>query len=198
MTKFYVSVLARPHHSMFVNHGHVYTAAWRRGHNQWIKATKRLLPSDQNKVPTLQLWMRLLRCMYRASQQVSQKAESICLENSDVSNWPGPVASEERFVTRFVTCDKQAFSLDRMEAPAQWAITWTVTSISPKSIMLLYCTLGGASSEQEICFALIHLDWETHNVYNHMKSLFQMAVKRGSWWKLKTVFWKTQPKTLLQ
>jgi hypothetical protein len=30
----YVSVLARPHHSMFVNHWHVYTAAWRRGHNQ--------------------------------------------------------------------------------------------------------------------------------------------------------------------
>jgi hypothetical protein len=69
------------------------------------------------------------------------------------------VTLEERFVTRFVTCDKQqAFSLDRMEAPAQWAITSTVTSISPKSILLLYCTLGGASSEQEICFALIHLD----------------------------------------
>jgi hypothetical protein len=146
MTKFYVSVLARPHHSMFVNHGHLYTAAWRSGHNQWIKAKMRVLPSDQNKVPTLQLWMRLLRSIYRAFQQVSQKAESTCLENSDVSNWPGPVTSEERFVTRFVTCDKQqAFSLDRMEAPAQWAITSTVTYISPKSILLLYCTLGAAS-----------------------------------------------------
>ncbi len=146
MTKFDVSVLVRPHHSMFVNHGHVYTAAWRTGHNQWIKAKKRLLPSDQNEVPTLQLWMQLLRSIYRAFQQESQKAESTCLENSDVSNWPGPISSEERFVTRFVTCDKQqAFSLDGMEAPAQWAITSTVTSISPISILLLYCTLGATS-----------------------------------------------------
>jgi hypothetical protein len=146
MTKVYVSVLARPHHSMFVNHGHVYTAAWRSGHNQRIKAKKRLVPTDQNKVFTLQLWMQLLRSIYRAVQQVSQKAESTCLENSDVSNWPGPVTSEERFVTRFVTCDKQqAFSLDRMEAPAQWAITSTVTYISPKSILLLNCNLGAAS-----------------------------------------------------
>jgi hypothetical protein len=146
MTIFYVSVLERPHHSMFVNHGHVYTAAWRRGHNQWIKAKKRLIPSDQNKVPTLQLWMQLLRSIYRAFQQVSQKAESTCLENSDVSNWPGPISSEAGFVTRFVTCDKpQAFSLDRMEAPAQWAITSTVTYISPQSIQLLYCTLGAGS-----------------------------------------------------
>jgi hypothetical protein len=146
MAKFYVSVLARPHHRMFVNHGHVYTAAWRSGNNQWIKTKRRLLPSDQNNVPTLQLWMQLLRSIYRAFQQLSQKAESTCLENSDVSNWPGPITSEERFVTRFVTCDKQQpFSLDRMEAPGQWAITSTVTYISPKSILLLYCTLGAAS-----------------------------------------------------
>jgi hypothetical protein len=40
---------------------------------------------------------------------------------------------------------QQAFSLDRMEAPAQWAITSTVTSISPISILLLYYCLGAAS-----------------------------------------------------
>jgi hypothetical protein len=146
MTKFYGSVLARPHRSMFVNHGHVYTFAWRSVNMQWIKAKKRLLLSDQNNVLTLQLWIQLRRSIYRAFQQVSQKAESTCLENSNVSNWPGPMTLEERLVTRFVTCDKQqAFSLDRMEAPAQWAITSTVTSISPKSILLLYCTLGAAN-----------------------------------------------------
>jgi hypothetical protein len=146
MTKFYGSLLGRPHYSMFVNHGHVYTAAWRSGNMQWIKAKKRLLLWDQNNVLTLQLWIQLLRSIYSAFQQVSQKAESTCLENSGVSNWPGPITSEERFVTRFVTCDKQqAFSLDRTEAPAQWAITSTVTYISPQSIQLLYCTLGGGN-----------------------------------------------------
>ncbi len=64
-------------------------------------------------------------------------------ENAKSRDSKQEFTSKERFVTRFVTYDKQqAFTLDIMEALAQWAITSTVTYISPKSILLLYCTLG--------------------------------------------------------